>query len=301
MKTLVCIDGGQRALTAVRLAAKLFCTDNDEATLLFVRRYRKDTRGYNIRRKATEVFSDWHKELPEMTYLHEAANLFEQVRDCHKSKVKADMLKRVFIHLGEGVFEEGRVRLPSNGATRLKIREGHPPDEIRREAEAGHYELVVLGARSTAGYYWYQVEHIPLEVARKAPRPVMVVATGFEEGQPVLVCTRERPLPETSLRLIQVIATRMKSKIQVLAVGITSEAASESSEKAASMVEKWRAHSLTVAWENLKGDPFTVIPKMAIHFGLIVCPPGRKKKRKRLDKLAKKLLCSSQFNVLVLR
>lgn len=190
---------------------------------------------------------------------------------------------------------------PLAGLLVLRSERAIPPDEIRREAEEGHYALVILGARSTAGCYWYHVEHIPLEVARKVPRPVMVVATGFEEGQPVLVCMGERPLPEASLRLIHVIATRMKSKIRVLAVGMTTEAAFESSKKAASMVKEWRTHSLTVASKILKGDPFKVIPQMALHFGLIVCPPGRKKKRQRLGRLTKKMVCSSQFNLLLVR
>jgi len=137
-----------------------------------------------------------------MTYLHEAANLFEQVRDGYRGKAKTDMSEKVLIHLGEGFFEEGRVRLPSNGAARLKIREGHPPDEIRRGAQDGHYELVIWGARITAGCYWYHVEHIPVEVALKVPHLVMVVARGFQEGQPGLVCMGERPMPETSSRLI---------------------------------------------------------------------------------------------------
>ena len=301
MKTLICIDGRERALKAVLLAAKLLCADEDEVTLLFVRRYRRETRGYNIRRKATEIFSDWQKELPEMSYLHEAASLFEQHRQCCRGKETSDVPERVLIHLGEGVFEEGSVHRPSNGAARLKIREGHPPDEIRREAEEGHYELIMLGARSTAGCHWYHVEHIPLDVARKVPLPVMVVAQGFEEGQPLLVCVGKKPLPETSLKLIQVIATRMKSKIQIVAVGVTTEAAFESSKKVTSIVEEWKAHSLTVTFHVLKENPFKVIPKIAVHVGLIVCAPRRKKKKHRLDKLTKNILCGSQFNVLVVR
>ncbi|MDY6952782.1 MAG: universal stress protein [Thermodesulfobacteriota bacterium] len=300
MKALVCVDGSERALKAVSLTARLLCKELDDATFLFVRRYRKDTRGYNIRRKATEVFSDWQKELPEMTYLREAADLFEQVREGRGAGAGMDMSESVLIHLGGGVFEEGRVQLPGNGAALLKVREGHPPDEIHREAQEGRYELVILGARRTAGCYWYHVEHIPLEVARKVPGPVMVVAKGYEKGQPVLVPMGERPLAEASLELIQDIAIRMKSKIQVLAFGRTSEEAFGSSEKALPVVEQWKAQALTVAVESLQGDPFHVIPKIAPDFGLVLCPPPGKKKRRRLDKLTKKMLCSSRLNVLVL-
>jgi len=82
-------------------------------------------------------------------------------------------------------------------------------------------------------------------------------------------------------------------------VAMTTEAALELSEKAVSMVEEWKTHALTVTSKSLKGDPLEVLPKMALHFGLIVCPPGRKNRRRRLGKLTKKMVCSSQFNLLV--
>jgi nucleotide-binding universal stress UspA family protein len=301
VKTLVCIDGRERALEAVRLAANLYRSEKDEATFLFVRRYRKETRGYNIRRKATETFRDWQKELPEATYLREAANFYDQHRGGHRGKVTEDISERVLIHLGEGVFEEGMVYRPPKGSTHLKIREGYPTDEIQKEAEEGQYDLVMLGARSIAGCRWYHIEHIPFEVARKASRPVMVVAARFEAGQTLLVWMAEMSLSETSQGLIQVIAKRMKSRIRAVALSRTADNTLGPPERVASIIEKWREGSLTVTFEILTEDPLAVIPEMAVHAGLVVCPSRRWMKRQRLDKLTKKILSSSQFNLLVVR
>jgi nucleotide-binding universal stress UspA family protein len=300
MKTLICIDGHDNALKAARLAGRFACTTNSEATFLFVRRYGKDTRGYNIRRKATEVFANWREELPEMRYLHEAEEVFTKARGCQENEAELEELHRALVHVGEGVFEEGTVRLRSAGSAHLKIREGVPHEEIIREAEEGHYDLVMLGARHVAGCRWYEIEHIPLSVAQKAPCPVTVIGKEFEEGQPVLVCVGKKDPPESTLHLGRVIATSMKSKIEVLTVLRTADPAFQFSEKVSSMIDEWSEGSLKVTRKVLAGDPAKVILEIAPNYGLIVCSSSEKRKRNRLGKVTKKVLCR-QFNVLVSR
>jgi len=300
MKTLICIDGHDNALQAARLAGKFACTTNIGATFLFVRRYGKDTRGYNIRGKATEVFANWREELPEMRYLHEAEDVFRKARGCHEDNTAMEEPHRTVVHVGKGVFEEGRIQLRSAGSTHLKIREGVPHEEIIREAEEGHYDLIILGAHLVAGCRWYEIEHIPLRVAQKAPCPVTVIGKEFEEGQPVLVCVGKKDPPESTLHLGQVIATNMKSKIEVLTVLRTADPAFQFSEKVSSMIGEWSEGSLNVTPKILTGDPVKVILQIAPNYGLIVCSHSQKRMRNRLGKVTKKVLCR-QFNILVSR
>lgn len=300
MKTLICIDGQDNALKAARLAAKFARIPNSGATFLFVRRYRKDTRGYNIRRKATEVFANWREELPEMRHLHEAEDVFKKARGREENDTGIEEPQRAVVHVGNGVFEEGRVRLRSAGSTHLKIREGVPHEQIVREAEEGRYDLVMLGARHGTGCRWYEIEHIPLHVAQKAPCPVTVIDKEFEEGQPVLVCVGKKDPPESTLHLGQAIATNMKSKIEVLTVLRTADPAFQFSEKVSSMIGVWSEGSLKVTSKVLTGDPAKVILEMAPNYGLIVCSSSEKRKRNRLGKVTKKVLCR-QCNILVLR
>ena len=300
MRTLICIDGNEHALKAARLAAKSVCTTNSEATFLFVRRYGKDTRGYNIRRKTTEIFANWREQLPEMRYLHEAEDAFQKAGGRQGDDGETEELHRALVHVGNGVLEEGMVRLRSTGSTRLKIREGVPHEEIVREAEDGHYDLVMLGARVASGCHWYETEHIPLSVAQRAPCPVAVIGKEFEERKPVLVCVGNEDLPRSTFPLVQVIAANMNSKIEVLTVRRTNGSDFQFSQKVASMIGKWSAASLNVTPKVLTGDPVKVILEIAPNYGLIVCSHSRKRLRNRLGKVTKKVLCR-QFNTLVSR
>jgi nucleotide-binding universal stress UspA family protein len=300
MKTLICIDGHIHALQATALAAKFACNTNSEGTLLFVRRYRKHTRGYNIRWKATEIFANWREELPEMRYLHEAEDVFEKARGCRKDVTEVDEPRRGLVHLGGGVFEEGVIRLRSEGSVHLKIREGIPHEQILKETKEGNYSLVMLGIRRAGGCYWYDVENIPLTVARKAPCPVMVIGKEFKEGQPLLLCVGRKDPPRSTLDLIRNLATGMKSEIQVLTVLGSADSTFRFSKNIFSMINEWSASSLKVTPKVLTGVPANAILEMAPNYGLIVCLSSERVKRNRLGKVTKKVLCR-QFNLLVLR
>ena len=300
MKTLICIDGHVHALKATRLAAKFACATNSEVTFLFVRRYRKHTRGYNIRSKATEIFANWREELPEMRYLHEAEDVFKKARGYRENKTEVGEPRKALIHLGGRVLEEGTVQLRSESSAHLKIREGLPHEEILREAEEGHYSLIMLGIRHAGECRWYDIEHIPLSVAQKAPCPVMVIGKEFEEGQPLLLCVGKKDPPESSLGLIRVIATRMKSEIEVLTILRTADPTFQFSKNISSMIDEWSAGSLKVTRKVLTGEPANAILEMAPDYGLTICSSIEKRKRNRLGKVTKKVLCR-QFNLLVLR
>ena len=300
MKTLICIDGHDLSLKAAMLAAKLVCTTNSETTFLYVRRYRRDTRGYNIQRKATEIFANWKDELPEMQYLHEAESVFMKHCGYKANDTELGDLHRALVHVGDGVFEEGTVRLRSSRSTHLKIREGVPHEEILKEAEEGHYDIVILGARHVAGCHWYEIEHIPLSVVKKAPCPVAVIGREFEEGQPMLLYVGKQDLPGSTLYFGRALAKKLKSEIEVLAVLRTYEPTFQFSKKVSSMIDEWSEDSLRVNSKVLTGEPDKVILKMAPDYGLIICSYGEKRIRNRLSKVTKKVLCN-KFNVLVLR
>ncbi|NVM22614.1 MAG: universal stress protein [Desulfobacterales bacterium] len=302
MKTLVCVDGHDHALKAAKLAAKFACATNSEATFLFVRRYRKHTRGYNIRWKTTEIFADWRGQLPEVRFLHEAEDVFKKTRWCKENETEMVEDRIAMVHIGGGVFEEARVRMRSGSRAHLKIREGIPHEEILREAEEGRYDIVMLGARLIGGCRWYDIEHIPLTVAQKAPCPVAIIGKEFEEGQPVLLCIGKKPPPKSTLDLIRVIATRMKSEIEVLTVLRSADSTFRFSKNisATAMIDEWRSRSLSVTVKVLTGKPADVVLKTAPHYGLVICSSSEKPKRNRLGKMTKKVLCN-QFNLLVLR
>ena len=300
MKTLICIDGHIHALKATALAAKFACNTDSESTLLFVRRYRKRARGYNIRWKATEIFANWREELPEMRYLHEAEDVFEKARGCRKNVRKVGEPSRGLVHLGGGVFEEGVIRLRSEGSVHLKIREGIPHEEILKEAKEGYYGLIMLGIRWAGGCHWYDVENIPLTVAQKARCPVMIIGKEWEEGQPLLLCVGRKDPPGSTLDLIRDLASRIKCEIQVLTVLRSAASTFRFSKNISSMIDEWSASSLKVTRKVLTGVPANAILELAPNYGLIVCSSSERPKRNRLGNVTKQVLCR-QFNLLVLR
>ncbi|MBN1932654.1 MAG: universal stress protein [Desulfobacterales bacterium] len=300
MKTLICIDGNPNALKATKLAAKFACDKNSEAVFLFVRRYRKRTRGYDLRSKATEIFAEWDENLPEIKHLHDAETVFKKSRQCKTIETEMGENHRTLVHLGKGVFEEGKVRLRSESSIRIKIREGSPPEEIIREVTEGSYELVVLGARRSGECRWYDVEHIPLTVAEKISCSAIVASKEFEEGQPLLVVVGARPLPESASRIIHRIASKMKSNIDLLTVGRKYKSTPQFPGHVSAMVDTWSAASLKVRHKVLTGEPIDLVRQIGSDYGLVICPASDKPMRKKLDKLPKKILCD-QLNLLVLR
>ena len=158
----------------------------------------------------------------------------------------------------------------------------------------------MLGIRHAGECRWYDIEHIPLSVAQRAPCPVMVIGKEFEEGQPLLLCVGKKDPPESSLDLIRVIATRMKSEIEVLTILRSADPTFQFPKSISSMIDEWSASSLKVTRKVLTGEPANAILEMAPDYGLIICSSSEKRKRNRLGKIAKKVLCR-QFNLLVLR
>ena len=98
--------------------------------------------------------------------------------------------------------------------------------------------------------------------------------------------------------LVKIIATRMRSDIEVLAVHRREDSSFQFSPKVSSMIDTWSASSLKVTPKVGAGDPVTVVLEMAPNYGLTVCSPGVKYKKGRLGKVTKNVLCS-HFNLLI--
>jgi len=300
MKTLVCVDGQENALKAVRLAGKFACTASREASFLFVQRHRTHVRTEKVPAQTVGILADPGSKVPEMTYLLEAERVFRETRAWQKDKAESGTLQTALIQVGDGVFEMGKVRLGSETGAHLRTRIGVPQEEILAELDDGQYDLVMLGAHRIAGCPWSEVEHGPLYVSQRAQCPVMVIGKQFEKGEPLLVCVGEEAPAKPTLDLVRVIATRMKSAITLLTVLRKEDASFQFSPEVSAMMDAWSASSLEVTSKVVVGDPVTVVMGMAPNHGLTVCSPGGKPKKGRLGKVAKSVLCS-QTNLLIAR
>jgi nucleotide-binding universal stress UspA family protein len=301
VKTLVCVDGQDNALKAVRLAGEFACTTSGEATFLFVERHRTHTPRRNIAASKTIDMSalQW-KQVPEMKYLLEAERVFKETREWEKHEPEPVGSYTALIQIGDGVFEVGKVQPRSDSGVHLRTRVGIPQEEILAELDDGRYDLVMLGAHRMAGCPWSEIENGPLYVAQKARCPVMVIGKDFEQGQPLLVCVGEKDPSESIMEMVRVTATRMKTDINVLTVLRSPDRGFQFSSEVSSMMDKWSARGLKVTPQVVIGDPVTVVLETAPDYGLTIFSFGKKHKQGRLGKVAKSVLCS-QLNLLVAR
>ena len=264
-----------------------------------MQRHRAHTRT-EVPPKTIGVSDDLWTQLPEMAYLLEAEGVFEEACDWKKRWAEPGEPHTALVQVGDGIFEVGKVQLGSDTGAHLRTRLGIPQDEILAESEDGQYDLLMLGAHRVPGCPWSEIENGPLYVAQMAQCPVMVIGREFEKGQPLMVCIGEKDPPESALELVRVIATRMKSDIDVLTVLRRADAAFQFSPRVSSMIDEWSAISLRVTQKVITGDPVTVVLEMAPDYGLTVCSFGKRHKKVRLGKVTKRILCS-QFNLLVAR
>jgi nucleotide-binding universal stress UspA family protein len=79
---------------------------------------------------------------------------------------------------------------------RLRLREGHPVDEILEEAKIGDYDLIIVGSRGyQEGFSAHFVGSTALRVADLAPCSVLI-AKNIRETNNFLICTDGSQLSE---------------------------------------------------------------------------------------------------------
>ncbi|HSJ54418.1 MAG TPA: universal stress protein, partial [Anaerolineae bacterium] len=71
----------------------------------------------------------------------------------------------------------------------LKVRKGHAAEEILKEAEAGAYDLVVLGARGRRGITRFLMGSTAERIARHSSLPVLIVRGWLTKIEKILICT----------------------------------------------------------------------------------------------------------------
>ncbi len=86
-------------------------------------------------------------------------------------------------------LSQGQNWLAGAPAPELKVRSGHPAEEILKEAEAGSYDLVVLGARGRRGITRFLMGSTAERVANHSDAPVLIVRGWPHKIEKILICT----------------------------------------------------------------------------------------------------------------
>jgi len=91
---------------------------------------------------------------------------------------------------GEGILERALDILPVAQAkrARLKIRVGHPAEEIVAEAKQGNFDLIVVGEREEHGLLTRLLSPTSERVIAQAPCPVLIAKGMSDAFRRILVC-----------------------------------------------------------------------------------------------------------------
>ncbi|MCL7452747.1 MAG: universal stress protein [Anaerolineae bacterium] len=89
----------------------------------------------------------------------------------------------------ERALEEGRRWLAGAPSPEVKIRVGHPAEQILEEARSADYDLVVVGARGRRGLTRFLLGSTAERIVRHAALPVLVFRGPRRELDKMLLCT----------------------------------------------------------------------------------------------------------------
>ena len=190
----MCTDGEEYAEAAVRFGGKLAKAIGADVSVLHVRSpISPSERVYltTARKKLTE----WNLEIPGVEYLIRAREILTEIGLTKTASSEEGKIGPAFEGGVEGATELHMVG-PRGENVRLRLREGHPVDEILEEAKVGDYDLIIVGSRGhRGGLSAHFVGSTALRVADLAPCSVLI-AKNIREADHFLICTDGSQLSE---------------------------------------------------------------------------------------------------------
>lgn len=107
---------------------------------------------------------------------------------------------------------------PTRSEVAIQLARGHAAEEILNEAEAGDYDLVVIGARGRRGLTRFLIGSTSSRVVQYAPCSVLVVKKASQELQRILVCTAGGEPGLRDVRFTARVAAATEAEMTVLHV-----------------------------------------------------------------------------------
>ncbi len=107
---------------------------------------------------------------------------------------------------------------PSRSEVTTQIAHGHAAEEVLKAAEAGAYELVIVGARGRRGLTRFLLGSTSSRVVQYAPCPVLVAKKTSQDIRRILVCTAGGEPGLRDVRFAVAIAAATEAETTVLHV-----------------------------------------------------------------------------------
>lgn len=226
MNILLCTDGEEYAESAIRFGGKLAKGLNADVGVLHVRP--PVSSADRVQLMATRKrLGEWDIEIPGVDYLTRAKEILAGAGLADTATGKREEL--VFREGALGATELHLVGLTGKNV-RLRLREGNPFDQILEEAQAGDYDLIIMGSRGHKGISRYFVGSTALRVADLAPCPVLI-AKNIQDDADFLHCTDGSDLAEKAGVFGVRLARAIGASVTILSVDETGTLRKEAEER----------------------------------------------------------------------
>jgi len=215
MKVLMCTDGEENAEAAIRFGGRLAAEMDADISILHVRPPISPRNRVELT-TARKKLGKWGLEIPGVDYLIRAKEILSEIGLTHPAPLSEEKVSHAFRIDIKGATELHLVGT-RGGLVRLRLREGHPVDEILREADLGDYDLILVGSRGHKGYSRHFVGTTALRVADLAGCSVLI-AKNIREEEHFLLCTDGSRLAEKAEIFGAEIAQKLDAKMTILSV-----------------------------------------------------------------------------------
>lgn len=212
----MCTDGEEFAEAAIRSGGKLAKAIGADVGIVHVRSPISPSERVHLT-TARKKLSEWNLEIPGVEYLIRAREILTEIG---LTKIASSEEGKVGPAFEGGV--EGATELHMVGSrgenVRLRLREGHPVEEILEEAKVGDYDLIIVGSRGHhEGFSAHFVGSTALRVADLAPCSVLIVKN-IRGTDDFLICTDGSQLSEKAEIAGAEMARVMGAQVTLLAV-----------------------------------------------------------------------------------
>ncbi len=211
----MCTDGGDYAEAAIRFGGRLAKEMNADVSILHVRPQVSPRNRVQLT-TARKKLSEWNLEIPGVEYLIRAKTILTEIGLAKTLPLKEEKVQHAFrvdvhgateLHL---IGQRGEV-------VRLRLREGHPVNEILEEADLGDYDLIIVGSRGHKGFSTHFVGSTALRVSDLAVCSVLI-AKNIKDDDDFLLCTDGSRLAEKAEISGAEMAQKLGANMTILSV-----------------------------------------------------------------------------------
>ncbi len=227
MKILMCTDGEEYAEEAIRFGGKLAKEMSSDISILHVRPPISPRNRIQLT-TARKKLGEWNLEIPGVDYLVRAKEILTELGLTKTAPFEEEKVSRAFRVEVHGATELHLIGLKGE-LVRLRLREGHPVDEILEEADLGDYDLVIVGSRGQKGFSSHFVGSTAMRVADLAACSVLI-AKNIKADDNFLLCTDGSQLAEKAEIIGAEMAQKLGANMTILSVAESIEEEKEATQ-----------------------------------------------------------------------